>query len=695
MSRYNYKPRVGIDWNNDGFICRNAKVGDELNLIPHPLSYADVDKETFGAGASYTELGEETDYGLIVYYNVMGTNAFGGFLLGQAAGVVDTIPISPSTVYRATCWVKGISGSYGSVSVLLQANDETFTQMGISSALTLTSSWQKISFSFTSGASSDFIYLFLQKNNNTTNITVAVTGFMLTAGAASVDGFNTGAATDLYENITSDVLAARWETGITDERTRVPSEGVASLEVKNDTRKYSPRVTTSPIYGTLQKQLRVSIEVQYLSTAQYITVWNGYTGDYQMNVGIKNPTVSISCEEGMFAMDASSPAIQVLEDTTATEALQTILSFSAYKSSHTPYGFYLDRSPLDYSWLEGYARDGDYLDIQVPSDPDPINFPLVGDQWLGGTTSPRKMLQDLMQVDQGYIFIQNSGMLRYMDRNEVINTAAAYHVDVDGEVIKAAYGHAEYMVNRVNASYYPSSTEDDVILWTTRQPIQIGRGKTKTIKAEFKYNDKEKMTVTAVNPFSGVATPSVLTAVNAAGTAVTVGVVSAYDLENGTAKIFIKNTTTNTIYVSLVLKGSRQVQVDNEQVEAAAEEIDTTVQTVAINNRLLRDEDMALDLSHYLISAYSAPYDQMKRLTFKPKTAAILSTALVLWPGTVITLSEYTTNINTMRHIVMGSSGEYRPGDDLTIDVYLSRADITNDYIVGTTELDDGGELGY
>ena len=300
-----------------------------------------------------------------------------------------------------------------------------------------------------------------------------------------------------------------------------------------------------------------------------------------------------------------------------------------------------------------------------------------------------------MQVDQGYIFIQNSGQLRYMDRNEIINTAATYHVDVDGEAVKAAYGHAEYMVNRVNASYYPDSTEDDVVLWTTRQPIKIARGKTKTIKVEFKYNDKEKMTVTAVNPFSGVATPSVLTAVNGAGTAVTAGIVPSYNLENGTATLYVKNTTSNTIYVSLVLKGSRQIQVDNEQVEAAAEEIDTTVETVTINNRLLRDEDMALDLSYYLISSYNTPYDQMKRLTFKPKTSAILSTALALWPGTVITLSEYTTNISEMRHIVMGSSGEYRPGDDLTIDVYLSRADITNDYIVGVTELGDGGELGY
>lgn len=695
MSRFNIKPRVGIDWNNDGFICRNAKIGDGLNLIPNALSFAGIGKGTFGAlGAAWTDNGEETDYGLNVFYVTSGTHTSGGFYIGQEGGV-DDIPISRNTLYRVTCWVKGVSGSYGSTPIRISANDEAFATLGTSAVTTLTNQWQKVTWTFTSGAASDFLYIFAFKNGSANNIGFAITGYMLTLGSAHVNGYNTGAASDRYDNITSDVLAARWETGITDERTRVPSEGAATLEVKNDTRKYSPRVTTSPIYGLMQKQLRVSIEVQYLSTTQYVAVWNGYTGDYKMNVGIKNPTMSITCEQGMFALDASSPGIRVLENTTASEALETILEYSAFKSAHTPYGFYLDRSLMDMAWFEGYSAYGGLPSIVTPADPDPIDFPLVGDQWLGGTTSPRKMLEDLMQVDQGYIFLMNSGQLRYADRNELINADVLWHIDIDDNITRADYGHAEYMVNRVNASYYPDSTEDDVILWSTRQPLKIARGKTKTIKVEFKYNDDEKMTVTAVNPFSGVATPSVLTAVNAAGTAVTAGIVPSYDLENGTAKIYVKNTTTNTIYVSLVLKGSRQVQVDNEQVELAAEEIDTTVDTVTINNRLLRDEEMATDLGNYLISSYGTPYDQMKRITIKPRDATILTKGLSMTPGSIITLSEYTTNINEMRHIVMGCGGEYRPGKDLTLDVYLSRAAITNDYIVGTTELGDGGELGY
>lgn len=67
--------RIGIDWDNDGFICVGASTIDALNLIPYPLSLDALDKLQVG-NVLLTNILNITDYGIIEFEHL-----FGGYKL--------------------------------------------------------------------------------------------------------------------------------------------------------------------------------------------------------------------------------------------------------------------------------------------------------------------------------------------------------------------------------------------------------------------------------------------------------------------------------------------------------------------------------------------------------------------------------------------------------------------------------------
>lgn len=57
---------IGVDWNRDGFLCRDARPGDALNLLPAPLTHATLSSAGF-SGATCAKRREDTRFGRQVY----------------------------------------------------------------------------------------------------------------------------------------------------------------------------------------------------------------------------------------------------------------------------------------------------------------------------------------------------------------------------------------------------------------------------------------------------------------------------------------------------------------------------------------------------------------------------------------------------------------------------------------------------
>jgi len=98
-------------------------------------------------------------------------------------------------------WVPGLV-NVASVPFILQVKNQAGTTLFSSTGFTLTTAWQRVTASGSSGAGTTHLQLEIMKNNNATNATFEAVGIMLVAGATLLVSYNVGHTADLYDNVT-------------------------------------------------------------------------------------------------------------------------------------------------------------------------------------------------------------------------------------------------------------------------------------------------------------------------------------------------------------------------------------------------------------------------------------------------------------------------------------------------------------
>jgi len=680
--------RVIIDWNDDAFF--EPMDGQTLpNLMPTALSLVDIDIAASGAGASFTHESALTDYGVRCQRVVMGTGVFGGILYGKSSGgTINTIPISASTAYRLTCWMRGVSGSYGSVPVILQAKDQGDNTLDTSSNVTLTANWQKVTVSFSTGVGDTDLYALVIKNNDATNITIDVTGMMLTLGSTAVSYYNTGDTYSAYEDISADVVQASWSLDM-NPKTRIPDEGQLSLTLMNDTRKYSPRYASSVLYGAFKHGLRVRVEVKN-SSSTWVVMWAGWVTAYGVKPGNVNYRASITATQGVFNLDAVPLQDNLQEDVTFDEVLPNIL-FSGWYPAITPYVFVADISKADED-----AWTPDDADFITTLDAGITELPLVGDGWADTDTRATKVLKALMEVEQGFLYLGRDGRMNFKSRESVNwNASDDQTIDLDTDANPSPdYVFAPGEINSVNLTYYPSGGLDDQILWTRRGTKLCRARDQRRVDAKFEYEEGEKKTVKSINAFGNGGTDSTLSATIAGGDVYDSKYYSAtVEMRNGKGKITIYNQGPVDAYFSITLKGTIEVNADSEQIQVVADNTDD-IRDIRISNKLLKDEDMAEDLGNYIISQHSDDYDEFRSFMVMARNAAFLDRMLDIAMGDIASLSEHQTAVTDKKHLVIGGSHEWLPGQ-LNSTFRTMRVDETTYWILGTSTLSHETILAY
>lgn len=232
-----------------------------------------------------------------------------------AAGETENINVSASTQYTVSCYLKGISDLQN---IQLAAYNQADSQIAISSALLLTTNYQKYSLTFTTGGSDTSVYFKVVKAS-ATNTHFDFTAAMFVAGS-STPTFNSGTTASLYGDIADYITgnAITWFIGCRPLQ-YIADESSLFATLNNQDGIFSPEDNTSALFGNLVANRKCIL--RYGSTV----LFTGYTEAFQpspFNYG--RQTTDLRCKGRKWQLDTAIVPSELHENITADTVINQI-----------------------------------------------------------------------------------------------------------------------------------------------------------------------------------------------------------------------------------------------------------------------------------------------------------------------------------------------------------------------------------
>jgi hypothetical protein len=156
------------------------------NQVPTPETWAQMQYSAKGTGATVTKVEETTDYGKYVLRCSTGTDIDAGLVFGNDGGASGSLMLYEDKQYTSIAWVRGSAAS--GVPVKLEVKVPGGAVLATSAPVNLSTSWQQLKVTYTTGAFQNPHLYRIVKDNNATNVTFDVTGFALWPDTYEEDG---------------------------------------------------------------------------------------------------------------------------------------------------------------------------------------------------------------------------------------------------------------------------------------------------------------------------------------------------------------------------------------------------------------------------------------------------------------------------------------------------------------------------
>jgi len=671
MADFRTDIRVGVDWDDDGFICYEALPTDDLNLIPTPITWANITRAVIDTSTILAVKGR-TLYGLQHTNVVTSTGLSAGMSFGKDGGSIDEIAVSATTDYVVVFWVKGNTGFSG-IDFEVEVRDQGDVVIGTSGTHTLTSSYQRIEFLFTTGAGDTFVYFIHRKDSSATDVDYDITGWMMvqdsTAGPA---GFNAGDATNGYDNVTGDVRNAKWNLGIPDRDLLISSEGEATIDLDNPTQLYSPEKTASPLTGFLLSERMITIEVADNAVGTLTNVWTGWTARFSPTTGRNRSEKStLKCSQGVFLLKDAKFKSAIQQNVDSGAATQKIIDDSEWVSANDPTEFLGSK----------------YGIIEVGQD----TYPIVGDAW-NSDDSIYDALAEIVDTEQGLLWITEDGRLEFRNRHYVLlkqKGSADFALNASSDFYDANYEYGQQIFNEAKITYHPKTEESNFTAWENRDSIRIEAGKTLVVNASFEYEES-----TSINMLALDGTHLIVDFDDATNYAATTTLVTV--LKNDEAELTITNNGTETRLYRITLKGTAIRSFGGRIIEARDQaSVDKhKLHRITKTFKLMDTEEGAEGLGQFIVAQYKEPFGEFKTLALHDRDTAYFARMLNLTIGTTLDLTDTRTGSTTVRHLIIGHTGQWVQGDfSMLYDtMHIIRFDA---FILDESKLDSNDRLGY
>ena len=682
--------KVGVDWDNDGFINWGALTGDALNIIPTPITLHDIDIVRGSGQAIVNKINALTDQGNRQYSCQTSTDLFGGMIIGQDGITTDDIPVDASTEYTVAIWMKGVS-DFASVPIRIIIRDQVSTNIEVGVDFNLTSDFIKYEVTFTTPVGTTFIQILINKNNDATDMDFLATGLFLAEGASLPVGFNAGVTSNLNDNLRPYLTSSTWMIGSQSRENAVADEPAADIMVTNEDGRFSPEESSGPNFGDLNPNRQMEIRLTNLSSVTS-TYWRGFTEKIAPAWG-KNlhGKTSITGRGLKRLADGIETHIALQTDVTADELIPDLFYAANAVPPAPTVGYWVlgitGRSELDQNTYLISNSDLFNLDIGIEV------FPFVGDNWINDI-SLNSGLQSLADSERGRIFQARSGKITFWNKQFLqLNITASGTINDTMQSMNYAYG--EDIINDVIVTVYPRTISGTVeTLWSLQGAIVLEPGDSQTLTANL--IDTQGGIVSALS----VAFPSV-----AENTLVFSGGllnISGFNVSARQVSMLLSNPAevgphnehpTTTTISSLALKGRKITTFDVEEIQAidADSGFEFGPHQKSIDLKLVSSRDIANDIATFELNNFKNPVGVLSSITLKNKDADTLTTMLDSPVGTVLLITETRTG-HSAEHIVIGEKHTINTGEKLHVtELFLMPALFTASWILGTTGFSELG----
>lgn len=656
---------VAVDWDNDGYINRFGTPTDALNIIPDPLTWGSIERhrnDVGGAGGDSEEIWETNDYGLKHIRVTFSDNAFGQYLFGVDTGfTVVTVPVTPGIEHTVSAWVRGVS-NYDSIpfAIWVRGDDPPSYSFFGGFGFTITGEeWQQVGYTFT--PTTDYAFIMVGKNNSAgTNPTIDITGFMVVKGSELPNAFNIGTEISLWDNVTEYCLSANWQLGKPNADAKIAAEGTADIVLNNVDRLFSPEYEESPLYGYMIPNLPVIIELYDPHIEEYVRKWTGWVDAYDVDAGrTRELQTNIAAKQGLLRLSQSTLNTPLLFNVSSGEAIERIINDTDWIPPTFNTSWRLDVSELDVNTV--FDASGAVI---AEFDEGQVIFEFVGDEWDSTRLTPTKAIEDIIEVEDGWFWLNEYGRPVFRDRYHGANLFLAatedFDVTVDRELIDGEYDYGGGLYNAVEITYYPKTLEEDTLVWQSREPIIVSANSIKNILPSFELEEGQKVSVVSILPFG---TGSEFTA-EAGGVDASTSVSISIEVTNDKAQVVINNSSVNDIEMSFTLRGTI-IRSSGGTIYAAddpATIIRYNLRMVhSANKKLLSSEAEAQAYGDWLLQKHKNPLGVFNNVQLRNRMYKWYRRQMYAKIGSTVNISDEQTGATNKRHLIIGEKHRWTP----------------------------------
>lgn len=491
---------IGIDWRRKGLICWDARPGDELNLVPTPLTYSTLNHKLIGGGnGGYYR--QASAYGNWVYRQSAGTGLSDGVVLGQdASNVVDDIVAAPSSPYSVGLWLAGDASNFDGVPVIMRVKNQLGTVLFSSPVINTATTWTRLTASGSTDAATTHICIEFVKNNSAVSGEFTLAGIMVVAGSTLPDGYNAGHAADLYDNVTDSVTDAEWFLGMRRAYQDDADDSMLRMRLKNIDKTFSPEYTGSPLNGILAPYRPVTVRSNDGEINR--THWAGWIESIEpMPAQYGERMVDIQAAGAMLFFEDTETSLNVQENKRTDEVIMQLLGEVSIPPA------------LSDAWLLGVENYGEIgvvaclADTVIPHtlEQGKTTLAYAADNWVrprnpGETTTDSfnvyRAIKDVVAAERGRFYFDREGNVQFWNRHHLLtNTTVLATLDNNMQDITYEYAGLGEFKNEIVVTCHPRavSISSNDLLWQLEQPLRIRAGETRTFNASYRDDSENRI----------------------------------------------------------------------------------------------------------------------------------------------------------------------------------------------------------
>lgn len=458
--------KVGIDWDNNGWVDIWRNDGDASNLFgtaaatPSELYRA----TTAGSFSAVTPTNTPTDH---QYYGrrciqLGGVTTGDKYAFGWDGASNYNITGQASGTYTASIYARIGAASAGTyVRVVMTSSGGTAVN-GTAVEIPTSMAWVQLTASGSLPHSSQSIRLEIECTAHSLSQPIIFAGPMIVSGGTAPQYLNCGAGGQ-YEDISAYVMSARWRTGFVRPYQQMAAVGRASLVLNNWDKRFSPEAGGSIWTGRTATDGNMLVRINEGATI----LWTGYVTGWSPQGGTGGEKrCMVEAEDIMsFVRD-----MEIFPDLATSKTPTTLIA-----AIHT----YIEEN--------GLALFGQYSQVahdlnSIETETVPYYFDQTANESEKRGQQPISLLEDILLGIQAKYWVQREGAPTYAGPAEDGGAVAATFNDT---AISVDYQWAQNIVNECTVKAYPRLYDAFGTLWRLRESVTVDAGATEIVRAYF------------------------------------------------------------------------------------------------------------------------------------------------------------------------------------------------------------------